>query len=51
MKCIVMMEGSTKIVIFITSGAKILMLGCGNTSHQVRICIFKKNSSVNPDID
>ena len=50
MKCIVMMEGSTKIVIFITPGAKILMLGCGNTSHLVRICILK-NSSLNPDVD
>ena len=36
-------EGSTKIVTFMTPGAGVLVLGCGNISHIVKLHYFFKN--------
>ena len=36
-------EGSTKIVNFMTPGAKVLVLGYGHESHIVKIHYFNKN--------
>ena len=53
-KYIVMMtkERSTKILTFMTSGAGVLLLGCGHISHIVKMhYLFKKSSSLLPGID
>ena len=45
-------EGFTKIVYFMSRGAGILVLGCGHTSHIVKLhYLKKKNSSLFAGID
>ena len=43
-------EGSTKIIIFMTLGAGILVLGCGHMSYSENALFLLKSSSLLPGI-